>query len=160
MHLEGGGVKLTLLPTIQHTSAFATVSWQAVAGPPPQCALCGALPVAGPLPPSYGHLTKMQLLYLNINKLSGPLPGAWSGMTVLEEVVLANNALAGPAPPSWGSWARVKVVVLFGNPQLRGCLPRAWRGKVNMNKRVEAYLISPYKGSNPLTAGTGITGFC
>jgi hypothetical protein len=54
----------------------------------------------------------------------------------------------------------VKVVTLFANPQLSGCLPAAWRGKVNVNRVVGGRYKGPYKGKDPLTAGTGIKGFC
>jgi hypothetical protein len=92
------------------------------------------------------------------NTLSGPLPGAWSGMAALEDLQLSTNALTGTVPPSWVSWGRVKIVGLFANPQLSGCLPAAWRGKVNVGKVV--ILEGPYLGKDPLTAGTGIKGFC
>ena len=76
----------------------------------------------------------------------------------MEDLQLSTNALAGTVPPSWGSWGRVNAMALFANPQLSGCLPAAWRGKVNVGKVVTEE--GPYKGKDPLTAGTGIKGFC
>jgi hypothetical protein len=78
-------------------------------------------------------------------------------MGALEVVLLNTNALVGTVPPSWGSWGRVNLVTLFANPQLSGCLPTAWRGKVNVGRVVTG---GPYKGKDPLTAGTGINGYC
>jgi hypothetical protein len=78
-------------------------------------------------------------------------------MAALEDLALNINALVGTVPPSWGSWGRVKFVTLFANPRLSGCLPAAWRGKVNVNKVVGA---GPYEDKDLLTAGTGIKGFC
>jgi hypothetical protein len=79
-------------------------------------------------------------------------------MAALENLELHSNVLAGNVPTSWGSWGRVKIIRLFGNPQLSGCLPAAWRGRINMGKAVVEE--GPYKGQDPVTAGTGITGFC
>jgi hypothetical protein len=79
-------------------------------------------------------------------------------MAALEDLTLDTNALVGTVPPSWGSWGRVTAVRLFANPQLSGCLPAAWRGKVNVGKVVTTE--GPYKGKDLLTAGTNITGFC
>jgi hypothetical protein len=79
-------------------------------------------------------------------------------MVALEELTLGNNGLVGTVPPSWGSWGSVGAVSLRGNPQLSGCLPAAWRGTVNVGLVVAAE--GPYKGKDPLTAGTNITGFC
>jgi hypothetical protein len=95
---------------------------------------------------------------LSQNKLMGPLPGAWSGMGALRDLQLGINALTGTVPRSWGSWGRVDIISVFANPQLSGCLPAAWRGKVNVDN--VAIVEGPYKDQDPLTAGTGITGFC
>jgi hypothetical protein len=79
-------------------------------------------------------------------------------MAALEDLQLSTNALAGTVPPSWGSWGRVKTVGLFANPQLSGCLPAAWRSKVSVGGSV--IVEGPYKGKDPLNAGTAIKGFC
>jgi hypothetical protein len=112
----------------------------------------------GPLPPSWGALTKLRKCYLFNNTLSGPLPSAWSGMAALEDLSLFTNALEGTVPHAWGDWGRVKIVELYANPQLKGCLPAAWRDKVNANQWVGGE--GPYRGGNMLTAGTAITGYC
>jgi hypothetical protein len=74
-------------------------------------------------------------------------------MASLEALFLYNNTLAGSVPPSWGTLPRIVNVSLFNNPGLGGCLPRAWRGKVNNNTAVEGV-------KDVLTTNTGITGFC
>jgi hypothetical protein len=107
--------------------------------------------LSGPLPPSWGALTKLLFCNLGYNHLTRLLPDAWSGMVDLMQLSLARNTLAGTVPPSWSSWTRIQDVELFNNPQLNGCLPAAWRGKVNMG---------PYKPAHLLTDGTSITGFC
>jgi hypothetical protein len=78
-------------------------------------------------------------------------------MVAMEVMQISVNALTGTVPLTWGSWSRVNEVALFANPQLTGCLPPAWRGKVNSGKSV---LSGPYKGGDPLTAGTNISGCC
>jgi hypothetical protein len=79
-------------------------------------------------------------------------------MAAMDDLEISINNLAGTVPPSWGSWGQVKTVSLFANPQLSGCLPAAWRGRVNDGGVVG--VEGPYKGGDMLTAGTGITGFC
>lgn len=113
---------------------------------------------AGTLPPSWGFLSKLRYIYMDNNKLSGPLPPAWSGLAALEQLTLANNALTGTVPATWSSWGRAQVVTLYGNRQLTGCVPAAWKGKVNVGRTITAE--GPYKGGDPLTAGTDLTGFC
>jgi hypothetical protein len=113
---------------------------------------------AGTLPPSWGALSKLRECSLWNNTLSGPLPSAWSGMAALQELQLQTNALAGTVPPSLGSWGQLRSVFLYANPQLRGCIPSAWRGKVNVGDVVK--VEGPYKGGDLITAGTNITGFC
>jgi hypothetical protein len=87
--------------------------------------------LSGPLPASWGSLAKMEKLYLDENKLSGTLPAAWSGMVAMKVLMLYKNQLSGPLPASWGSLARLQVVALYDNPNLRGCIPARWRGRVN-----------------------------
>lgn len=50
---------------------------------------------AGPLPSSWGALSKLRVVKLHMNRLSGPLPSNWSGLAGLEELVLGVNALTG-----------------------------------------------------------------
>jgi hypothetical protein len=78
-------------------------------------------------------------------------------MVALESIYVSQNALTGTVPPNWGSWGRVKVVALLGNPQLHGCLPPAWKTKVNSE---QAGLSRLYLSLDPLTSGTNITGWC
>jgi hypothetical protein len=104
---------------------------------------------------------------LTNNTLSGQLPGSWSGMAALEDLLLGMNALTGTVPPSWGTLDRLRLADLYANPKLTGCLPAAWRGKVNVatvgaNASVPLVVLAPgpYMGRDPLTAGTNITGYC
>jgi hypothetical protein len=50
---------------------------------------------AGPLPPSWGALSKLRMCYLYRNNLTGPLPGAWSGMTAMEDLDMSMSGLTG-----------------------------------------------------------------
>jgi hypothetical protein len=50
---------------------------------------------AGPLPPSWGALTKLRECRMYTNTLSGPLPGSWSGMAALELLSLGSDGLTG-----------------------------------------------------------------
>lgn len=88
------------------------------------------------------------------NTLSGLLPDAWAGMAALEELQLNNNSLTGTVPASWATFDRLRSVWLSSNPQLSGCLPVAWRSKVNVHVAVGE------KGTYQLTGRTNITGFC
>jgi hypothetical protein len=108
---------------------------------------------AGPLPPSWGSLTKLQRCTLFRNKLNGSLPASWSGMASLTQMYLDTNALKGPVPAAWGSWPSIENVTLYDNPGLTGCLPAAWQGKVDTR-------YSENGIGDVLTTGTGIKGFC
>jgi hypothetical protein len=81
-------------------------------------------------------------------------------MAALEDLQLSFNSLAGTVPPSWGSWEKLQVVNLSANPELRGCLPAAWRSKVNVSSTVNQLGSNKQPSKDRLTAGTNITGFC
>jgi hypothetical protein len=116
------------------------------------CPLCCLLP-AGPLPPSWGALPQLRALDLSGNDFNGPLPPSWSKLARLEQLDLNTNDLGGSVPPSWGTLPRLVNVTLFHNPRLKGCLPRAWRGKVNKDSAAEDAM-------DLLTTRTGIKAFC
>lgn len=50
---------------------------------------------AGPLPPSWGALTKLRDLRLGVSKLRGPLPPEWSTMVALEILYVGQCELTG-----------------------------------------------------------------
>jgi hypothetical protein len=105
------------------------------------------------LPPTWSALSKVKKVLLYGNALTGALPATWSQLTALEGLYLDSNTLTGSVPPAWGTWPRIVNVTLHNNPGLEGCLPRAWRGKVNKNNFEEGV-------TDVLTTKTGITGFC
>jgi hypothetical protein len=47
---------------------------------------------AGSLPPSWGALSKLAVLYIWGNQLSGELPGSWSSMVSVDDLDLSSNA--------------------------------------------------------------------
>jgi U3 small nucleolar RNA-associated protein 7 len=108
---------------------------------------------AGSLPSSWSALSKLQTLDLSGNDLNGPLPPAWSKLARLVSLQLYSNDLKGSVPPAWGTWPRIANVTLYNNPRLSGCLPRAWRGKVNKGSAAEDVM-------ELLTTRTDIKGFC
>lgn len=68
------------------------------------------LPVAGPLPTTWGQpgaLPLLQLLVLNSNSLSQTLPPSWgssySQFTMLQVLLLDDNRLSGTLPANWSA---------------------------------------------------------
>lgn len=45
----------------------------------------------GTLPPSWGQLSNLEVLFLDYNLLSGTIPAEWSGMTSMELLQLKRN---------------------------------------------------------------------
>lgn len=72
----------------------------------------------GTLPPELGLLDKVEILYLQRNRLFGTLPNAWVGMNSVIYLQLQQNFLSGTMPVSWQSAFQInladeEVLVLF-----------------------------------------------
>eukprot|EP00877_Chromochloris_zofingiensis_P009579 jgi/Chrzof1/4875/Cz15g02150.t1 len=111
----------------------------------------------GTLPASWGQLTGLTQLWLSNNTLAGSLPQEWSKLTNLKQMWLATNGLTGQVPKSWGSLTQLRQWSIYNNPQLGGCLPAAWKGKV---KYYPGNKDSPTEDIKLALAGTKIKGYC
>ncbi|KAK7198864.1 Leucine rich repeat protein [Novymonas esmeraldas] len=131
--------------------------------------------VSGPLPESWGRLTRVTEMDLSGNRLSGTLPVAWRGLTALtslalhdntldgglpaewealvamDTLLLHRNALTGPLPPSWSALAALWSLDLSGN-QLDGSLPMSW-GYLSMLRYVS---VAGNKLSGSIPASYGL----
>jgi hypothetical protein len=105
--------------------------------------------IKGSIPATLGSLTRLRVLYLGGCQISGTLPDALKALGGLEELGLEDNTLVGIVPSSWSALRSLKQVWLSNNPQLKGCLPSAWRQQlVGWDVEENVY------------AGTGIRSFC
>ena len=81
--------------------------------------------VSGTLPPEYGKLPKLQVLYLRHNSISGTLPqdfGAHGGLGSVRFMSLHGNLFSGTLPPSIGGLTELTSLEL-GGESLSGTLP-------------------------------------
>ena len=142
--------------------------------------------LSGPLPGQWSAMTKLKVLYLDNNDMTGLLPPEWGRLAVLQELALtANNKVSGPLPGQWVTMAKMvslrlggnqlsgvvpaaqwkgmtslRFIYLWGNSQLSGCLPAAWKGRVNVPGTKDGeFEMKPDAAYGP-DSGTKITGFC
>ena len=118
--------------------------------------------LTGLLPPEWKRLAELQELALSRNKLSGPLPGQWGTMVKLVSLRLGGNQLSGVVPAAqWKGMTSLRFIYLWGSTQLSGCLPAAWKGRVNVpgSKDNNEAVSEPRDAYGP-DSGTKITGFC
>lgn len=78
--------------------------------------------LSGTLPPSWG----MQSVSVAWNNLTGQLPPSWAAVADLN---LAGNKFLGLIPAVWEQQATLSALSINDNPNLQGCLPRAWRSR-------------------------------
>ncbi|KAF8059367.1 radA [Scenedesmus sp. PABB004] len=84
----------------------------------------------GPLPPEWGDWTRpnkqarLGALNLTGNPLNATLPPEWGGME-LWQLDVSYCDLRGEIPASWAA-SKLSGLAITDNPQLSGCLPRAW----------------------------------
>lgn len=76
----------------------------------------------GPIPPSFGNLTQLNVLCLADNQLTGPILPSIGNLIQLNELSLAENQLTGPIPSSIGNLIRLNNLYLQFN-QLTGSIP-------------------------------------
>ncbi|PWA82837.1 GYF-like protein [Artemisia annua] len=99
--------------------------------------LNGLKDLRGPIPPEFGKLSrlthlflaeslgflsKLEMLYLNENKLSGPIPSSIEGLVSIRQLVLFDNELTGAIPSSVGKLRNIQMLA-FNNNKLSGKLP-------------------------------------
>jgi hypothetical protein len=81
--------------------------------------------LTGPLPKSWGTMTRLQQVNAYDNQLTGTLPESWAGAESLAYLGVGSNRLRGPLPDSWGRLKGLKVCDLYQN-DLSGTLPASW----------------------------------
>lgn len=100
----------------------------------------------GTLPVAWGKLASLQKVFLHDNRLSGTLPPTWGIQSVsvawnnltgqlppswaaVTDLNLAGNKFLGSIPAAWEQQATLSSLSINDNPNLQGCLPRAWRSR-------------------------------
>jgi hypothetical protein len=78
--------------------------------------------LSGSIPNSLSALSNLTWLYLNNNQLSGSIPNSLSALTNLTRLGLANNQLSGSIPNSLSALTNLQNLYLDNN-QLSGCFP-------------------------------------
>jgi Leucine-rich repeat (LRR) protein len=76
----------------------------------------------GPIPDSFGELSKLEDLYIQANHLTGPIPVSISKLTALQQLDLSFNRLTGPIPQSLAELMQLREFVINDN-RLTGNLP-------------------------------------
>jgi hypothetical protein len=78
--------------------------------------------LSGPIPVSFGNLTRLRDLDINGTSISGPVPAGFLACPNLSTLVIANSKLAGPIPASLGALPSLRYLDLSGN-MLTGAIP-------------------------------------
>jgi hypothetical protein len=115
--------------------------------------------ITGTLPAAWSTLRNLRAVYLHCNKLQGSLPPSWGGLTRLEDLALTNNRLSGIVPSSWGGMSSLTKATLWNNPDLGGCIPASWKGRVNA-KGEKAADGATFDTDELFGLDNKITGFC
>ncbi|XP_058215258.1 probable LRR receptor-like serine/threonine-protein kinase At2g16250 isoform X1 [Rhododendron vialii] len=71
--------------------------------------------VIGPIPPSLGNLTSLDILYLSGNSLTGVIPSSLGQLSRLSVLDLSRNSLTGAIPPAIGTLSILQVLSLSNN---------------------------------------------
>ncbi|XP_021305802.1 protein NSP-INTERACTING KINASE 1 isoform X2 [Sorghum bicolor] len=79
--------------------------------------------LSGPLSPSIGNLTKLEILLLQNNNIIGPIPTEIGKLAKLRTLVLSSNKLDGTIPNSLGHLERLHYIDLSYN-NLSGPMPK------------------------------------
>ncbi|XWS45506.1 hypothetical protein CRYUN_Cryun15aG0142000 [Craigia yunnanensis] len=105
----------------------------------------------GSIPPEFGKLTRLTLLFLDSNQLTGSIPVTFKHLSRLEKLYLSNNNISGIIPPSViGSFKSLTELGLSGN-QLGGSIP-ATIGKLAFLAKLDIH-ANNLSGSLPTTIG-------
>ncbi|XVF40255.1 hypothetical protein PTKIN_Ptkin01aG0097400 [Pterospermum kingtungense] len=82
--------------------------------------------------------TKLENMYLTVNRLSGPIPDYIGNITTLKILILESNMFSGPIPPQLGKLVNLEKLILNAN-YLTGELPSAF---TNLTKLIEFRISS------------------
>jgi hypothetical protein len=74
--------------------------------------------LAGPIPPSIGHLGCLTELYLALNRLEGPIPDEIGALGRLRKLGLNGNRLSGPVPTALTRLKNLVLLDLSSNDRL------------------------------------------
>ena len=118
--------------------------------------------LSGQLPAEWSSMTSVTTMSLNSNQLSGSLPPEWRALSNLEDLSISDNNFTGTIPREWSKMQTLSHFILARNPYLTGCLPPAWKGRVQFldeTKRAgpEAWDSEPAAGA---LLGTNVSGWC
>ena len=89
--------------------------------------------LTGTVPPSLGHLTGLQRLYLGHNRLTGSIPPALASLSNLHELGIPYNRLTGELPPELGNLLNLRTLDLRNN-QLSGSIPSELGNLANLEE--------------------------
>jgi hypothetical protein len=115
--------------------------------------------LTGTLPAVWSNLSNLKSMHLHCNKLQGSLPPSWGGLTRLKDLHMYNNRFSGTVPSSWGGMSSLTTATLWGNPDLGGCIPANWKGRVNA-KGEKTGDGGTFGTEELFGVGNKITGFC
>ena len=76
----------------------------------------------GRIPPEIGHLSRLEVIFLNGNRLVEKLPATIGRLSELHLLNISQNQLDGPIPGELGSLAKLQSLNLFEN-RLTGTIP-------------------------------------
>ena len=79
--------------------------------------------IAGPVPPEFGKLARLERLFLFSNALTGTIPPELGNLTNLIELHLDDNKLEGTIPPELGNLSNLEILSLSYNAELTGSIP-------------------------------------
>jgi hypothetical protein len=116
--------------------------------------------ITGTLPAAWSTMRNLKVMHLSCNKLQGSLPSSWGALTRLEALYLDHNRLSGTVPSSWGGMSSsLTKSTLWNNPDLGGCIPANWKGRVNA-KGEKTGDGGTFGTEELFGLGNKITGFC
>merc|ERR1712194_958686 len=78
--------------------------------------------LTGPIPPTFGKLTKLTHLYMYQNQLSGEIPEEPKGCKSMIEFRLHKNQLSGVMPPAWlgpDAWPNLDKFFVADNADMK-----------------------------------------
>ena len=106
--------------------------------------------LTGPIPAELGNLARLTDLQLHENGLTGGIPTEFGRITSLETLTLRANNLTGPIPPEFGSLTSLTRLELDGNA-LTGQLPQ----QLGDLTRLEKLLLASNELAGPLPSEFG-----
>lgn len=105
---------------------------------------------SGPIPPTFGNLSKLEFLDLSMNKFSGQIPSELGSLRNLRSLNLSNNFLVGEIPDELQGLENLEDFQISSN-KLTGSIPH-WVGNLT-NLRVFTAYENELRGEIPDNLG-------